>query len=680
MSRFEGQDISPGNVLEFFESKEILCGVVLSVKDSRFHVLSERNREISLTGTRVIHHGKLLLDLKLSRDELVQKLAAISQSRRELAENVPISEIWSLLSSEDAGFDYNEIAEFIFSTPVSENHSAAVQRLLLADRLFFQARDSLFYPRTPENVELRRAELEREADRERKLEEGARWITSVLSRKQNSAPIPFRDELVSAIKDYALLGQEARENLFIKELFKLAGLPPQPHAAFRLLVRLGVWREDENILLYEHGISREVPLEVLEQADAIIQSDPVGSARNQREDLTGLDIFTVDSLLTRDYDDALSVRKLGGGLFEVGIHIADAACSVPPGSPLDREAERRASSIYLPDERICMLPASLSEGIFSLKAGEDRLALSFLITLDSDANIHETRTIPSIVRIHEQLTYQDVNARVEDNENLRALYELALKRRSKRLDRGAIILPLPEIQVSVNSVGMIQVSRYAKETPSQVLVSEWMIEANAAAADYLAERAIPAVFRAQAECRQETQFVQSENPIFHIYRQRRLFSRAELCSAPKPHCSLAITNYTTVTSPIRRYSDLIVQRQLKHALATDSPFYTKEALDRLITGISTTQAQIFTIQRKWTRYWIFKYIEQEDIETLDALVLDKNPRYAHLLLPDFLLEINAQVPENHKFQQGDNVRIRVEKIIPREDVLKVQILDTPGRN
>ena len=333
MSRFEGQDILPGNVLEFFDSKEILCGVVLSVKDSRFHVLSERNREISLTGTRVIHHGKLSLDLKLGRDELVQKLAAISLSRRELAENVPISEIWSLLSSEDAGFDYNEIAEFIFSTPISDNHSAAVQRLLLADRLFFQAKDSLFYPRTPENVELRRAELEREAERERNLEEGARWIASVLSRKQNAAPIPFRDELVSAIRDFALFGLEARENVFIKELFKLAGLPPQPHAAFRLLVRLGVWREDENILLHEHGISREFPLEVLEQADAIIQSDPVRSARHQREDLTGLDVFTVDSPLTRDYDDALSVRDIGWRSFRGGNSHCRRRLLSPPRKP-----------------------------------------------------------------------------------------------------------------------------------------------------------------------------------------------------------------------------------------------------------------------------------------------------------------------------------------------------------
>ncbi len=101
----------------------------------------------------------------------------------------------------------------------------------------------------------------------------------------------------------------------------------------------------------------------------------------------------MDSLLTRDYDDALSIRELDDGIFEVGIHIADAAEFVSRDDFLDHEAEQRASSIYLPDERISMFPASLSEGIFSLKAGEDRLALSFLIKLDSGANTIERRIV-----------------------------------------------------------------------------------------------------------------------------------------------------------------------------------------------------------------------------------------------------------------------------------------------
>jgi exoribonuclease-2 len=95
--------------------------------------------------------------------------------------------------------------------------------------------------------------------------------------------------------------------------------------------------------------------------------------------------------------------------------------------------------------------------------------------------------------------------------------------------------------------------------------------------------------------------------------------------------------------------------------------------------LSPAQTRVFTIQRKWTRYWILKYMEQEDIENLNALVLDKNARYAHLLVPDFLLEVNAPVPENAKFNQGDMVKIHIEKSIPREDVLKIQILETPAR-
>jgi len=122
-----------------------------------------------------------------------------------------------------------------------------------------------------------------------------------------------------------------------------------------------------------------------------------------------------------------------------------------------------------------------------------------------------------------------------------------------------------------------------------------------------------------------------------------------------------------------------VQRQLKHALATGTGLYSKQQLDEMAGRLSAAQARVFSIQRKWTRYWILKYMEQEDIENLNVLVLDRNARYAHLLIPEFLLEANAPVPENAKFNQGDMVKIRIEKAIPREDVLKIHIMETPPR-
>jgi exoribonuclease II len=681
MNQPVSQEIVPGTVLEFFESKEILCGVVLAVKDSRFNVLSERNREVNVTRTRAIHHGRLHLDPGLSRDELLKRLASIAQARKDLMTQIDVEELWALLEGDSDGFEAREISEFIFSKPVSDDQVAAVQRLLLQDRLYFQVKDSTFYTRSAENVENRRLELERESERERKLEVGARWLETIWNRRHNPPDIEFREEILSDLKNYALFGQDAKESAFTKEILKEAGIPPQPQSAFRILVKTGIWKEDENLLLHENGITPEFPSKAIEHAAKIPNiSSYIDSVRTQREDLTGLDIFTVDSLLTRDYDDALSARDLEGGLVEVGIHIADAAEFVSPGDPLDLEAESRASSIYLPDDRICMLPPLLSEGICSLKAGADRLGISFLLKVDAEANIIESRIVPSIIRIREQLTYEDVTSRIEEDRHLKTLHQLALKLRQRRLDKGAIILPLPEIQVYVNSVGMIQVSCYDKETPSQILVSEWMIAANAAAGDYLAERGIPAIFRGQAECRQETEFVQTEFELFKVYRQRRLFSRASLDTEPKPHCSLAIPNYTTVTSPIRRYADLVVQRQLKHALVNGSALYSKEELEQLIIQISAVQAKIFLIQRKWTRYWILKYIEQEDLEILNALVLDKNARFAHLLIPDFLLEANAPVPENSKFHQGERVRIRIEKVIPRDDILKIQVMDVAARS
>ena len=133
--------------------------------------------------------------------------------------------------------------------------------------------------------------------------------------------------------------------------------------------------------------------------------------------------------------------------------------------------------------------------------------------------------------------------------------------------------------------------------------------------------------------------------------------------------------YTTATSPIRRYSDLVVQRQLKHLMVSESPLYTETELSQLITKLGVMQAKISLIQRKWTRYWILKYMEQEDLQALNALVLDMNERFAHLLIPDFLIETNVPIQEKGRLQRGEMLRVKIERLNPREDILRVQLPD-----
>lgn len=671
------RELPPGTIVEFFESKEVLCGVCLTVKSMRLAVLTEQNREINLAQSRVLHAGTAHMDVRLDRDELVRRLVRTAALRKSMSEAVNLEELWSLLEGEEENYDAGELAGFLYSEALTDDHVAAVQRALFQDRLFFQFKDGRFQARSAEKVELRRTEMEREREREAELETSAQWIQGVWNRKARSAVPDELLPLTDKLKSFALFGQESPQAVFMKEVFRRANVPGTPQSAFRLLVRVGIWTEDENLFLHEQNISAEFSPGIEEEA-VRLASGGIGSRWNGsgRTDLRELPVFTVDSATTRDYDDALSLRPLDGGLFEVGIHIADAAEFIEKGSPLEVEAMERTTSIYLPDGKIPMLPPSISEGLCSLIAGEDRLAVSFLLTVDETGSIRESQIVPSVVRVKRQLTYEDINEHIDAEPGHRLLHELALKFREQRLARGAIILPLPEIQVHVNPAsGMIQLSKYEKETPSQILVSEWMIAANGAAAATLAEKGVPAVFRAQGECRPETDFTHSDHEIFRIYRQRRLFARAEIDVKAGRHCSLGMEHYTTVTSPIRRYTDLVVQRQLKHFLATGTPFYSEEEMKDIIVQVGTIQPKIAVIQRKWSRYWMLKYIEQEDIQTLDALVLDSGDRFAHLLLPEFLIETNVLLTDKTRVPPGEMIRVKVDRVNPREDVIRVLLPD-----
>jgi len=667
------QEINPGTVLEFFEAKQVLCAVCLGVKNQRITVLTEQNRELNLARSRVIHIGDRSLDANLSRDDRVQQLIGIAALRKSLMEQIDVEELWSLLEGEEQGYEAGELTEFVFTDSITGNHVAAMQRVLFQDRLYFHFKDGRFYARSQEKIEQRQLEIQREEEKEARLEEGSKWLKAIWQRKP--APLPAeKDQLMESLKSFCLFAQESPEFAFVKELLQKAEISPHPLSAFRILTRLGIWHEDENLYLHQHNITASFPPEVenlaAQRADSGIDFN---QCCDNRRDLRDLRVFTVDGALTRDYDDGLSLTTLQPGLYEIGIHIADAAEYVKPGDLLDEEAQERSTSIYLPDNRISMLPSSLSEGICSLRAGEDRLALSFLVKMDEEGIIQGTEIVPSIVRVREQLTYNEVNDNLDKDPVLQHLHQLSCKMRKHRLAHGAVILPLPEIQVYVNAAGMIHISQYKKETPSQIIVSEWMIAANGLAASYLAERGIASLYRSQAECKPETNQVESEHELFHIYRQRRLFARAELDTKPGMHCSLAMPYYTSITSPIRRYIDLVVQRQLKHALVDETPLYSEDELRQLITKVGSIQSKIFSIQRKWVRYWILRYLEQEDARALDALVLEQNHRFVRLLLPDFLIEANIPSPDKARLQPGEMVRLKIERVSPREDILRLQL-------
>jgi len=665
-------EIKPGARLEFFESKRLLCAVCLEVKNSRLLVLTEQDREANVSVKRILHIDDGLLDISHSRIQLVAILQEAAARRQNLMGRISVEELWDLLHTEDEGFDCRDLAEICFSEEVTSDHTSAVFRALLADSIHFKLKGGLFYANSPKKLEQIRLQHERQAQKEKELAEGSRWLEGVWKGEAVAEP-ENRERYLRMLTDFCLFGAEASDYQQIKKILAMAEVPV-PQGIFPLLVKLGVWTEDENLYLHRFGIQENFPAEVLDSANQIMEdlgSDGGEWRDDTREDLSSLPIFTIDGPMTRDYDDAISVRPAESGV-EVGIHIADAAAFVFPDTMLDQEALERINSLYLPDTRIPMLPTLLSEDICSLKQGEKRLATSLLVRFDQNDQLQDYRFVLSRIRVQRQLTYSEANELVTVEEDLGRLYRLCTRLRRRRIKQGALLLPLPELRVWINNNNEIQISTVDRETPAQLMVSELMILANGLAAQALADNGVPAIYRSQGKP-QEIVVGEGTDDLFLNYLQRRYLSRAELSIEPKPHSGLGMNAYTTWTSPIRRYMDLVIQRQLKSMVQDKPPIYTPEDLDPIISRITIGQSRTLQIKKEWTRYWVLKYFERQQIKFVDALVLNQGRRTYNLLIPDYLLEASMPLEEGRGLNPGDHFRVEVLRANAREEILKLRM-------
>lgn len=667
-------EIKPGAKVEFFDSKKLLCAVCLEVKNSRVLVLTEQDREANVSFKRILHVDNELLDVEQSRIQLVATLQEAAARRQNLMNRVSVEELWDLLYEEKGGFDSQHLAEICFNEEITADHTSAVFRALLTDGLHFKYKGGLFYANSPERLEQIRIQYERQAQREKELAEGSVWLAAVWQGEQ-AGELENREHYVKMLKDFCLLGNEAPNYQQTKKILTMAHVPV-PQGVFELLVKLGVWRVDENLYLHRFGIQQEFSSTILDAA-AQVAGDLVGGTRKRdeggsREDLTSISVLTIDGSMTRDYDDGLSMRAVENGT-EVGIHIADAAAVVFPDSQLDNEALERVTSHYLPDTRIPMLPEIISEDVCSLKQGEERLALSLLVRFDGEDQLQAYRFVPSRIRVQRQLTYSEANELVATEEDLGKLYRLCTRLRRQRMKQGALLLPLPELRIWVNSNNEIKIGRLDRETPAQVIVSELMILANGLAAKALAANNIPAIYRSQ-EKPQENLVGEGTDDLYLNYLQRRYLSRAELGLKPKPHNGLGVPAYTNWTSPIRRYMDLVVLRQLKSMVQEELPVYTLEALEPIVARITIGQSQALQMKREWSRYWILKYLEKEQTKFLDALVLSQGRRTYNLLIPECLLEARMPLEEGRGLNPGDHFRVEVVRVNAREEVLKLRMV------
>jgi exoribonuclease II len=664
-----------GNVVEFIDREKMVCAVILEIKKLRLRLLTEANREVKLSAHRLSHRCNRHLDLSLSREKLVDRLKEVSSRRKALIDHVDVKELWEVLNTEQEWIDLETMTEFCFPEKPTPDHESAVVRAFFNNRLYFKFNGSRFFPHSQEKV-IQLDNREKENARiHRIVTSGIQWIKRLVQDETSSPPDLSEEEqteILDILKQVYLNQKESRNYTLGKRIFRGAGIRVEDDRLLKIFVKLGVWDKNENLDLIRLNISPDFPENVNSAAEKLVKdayySNVETTYGTKRVNLTDLPLITIDGQATLDYDDALSIEKMNDH-YRLGIHISDVGHFIKRDSMVDQEAVKRASSIYTPDKKIPMIPPGLAEGLCSLKAGELRPAISTFVQIGSYGNIIDVEVVPSLITVQRQLSYYDVNTVTEEDKEIRVLYDIAKQFRQKRLSQGALQITLPEISIWVNQEGDPSVSRINRESPGRMLVAELMIMGNWLMAKFLSDHQMPAIFRSQPEPRGRL-FKNNEGTLYQNWAQRKLLNRFALTHGAGHHAGLGLEAYVTATSPIRKYFDLVTQRQIRAVLGLDKP-YTKEEIDHLIQTLGVTMGVVSRIQYSRHRYWLFKHLEKQIGESTEAIVINKKRNRYSILLKDYMLECDLPLSSGIDLKPEDLVRVKIQQVNARNDIISV---------
>ncbi len=663
-------NLNPHDLVDFYDSRKISTGLVLEVEDRRIRVLTHTGKEARLSANRVlsaVESPPKVARPQNGRDGIVASLKGIFAQREAIKTSINLPEVWEVVSSELTEIDPEELSELVFGGNRDFNCTASLMRAIFEDRVYFKIKPDCIEVVTPERVEQTLAQREKERRKIMFHNECARFLGKLKAGERIDA-LAIPEGLIPMLEEAAQLGREWESATPAKEIFSLAGMG-NAWDPFRMLVTLGVWSEDENVRLK----AEKVPIEFSPHAQEIALTQAGKPITDTREDMTCLDAIAIDASYTRDVDDAISIEREGDDLI-VGIHITDVASFIDLGSPLDLEIRQRATSIYLPEMTIPMIPLVLSEEAASLVTGVVRPAVSLMVRFDPQRKIRDFRLCKSKIQISERLTYEETDMRINDPlSKEKAMYDVALALRQDRITVGAVVFKDPEFVVYLTGNDTIQVSTRERETPSQQLVSEMMILANTLFARALKEHHVPAIFRSQPPPQENIKLSPEYDPV-ESFQTKRLLPRGEVGLDPAPHFSLGVEAYSTASSPLRRYTDLVVQRQLKSIVDKDSSPLSRTDLEKILLDVSYPLERATQMERDRQRYFLLKYLLQRKGEPFEAVVLQRFPRFYLVHLHEFVFNAVLHVSHNVTLNPYNRVLVQIDKVKPRADMLTLSLV------
>jgi exoribonuclease-2 len=605
-------------------------------------------------------------DYKLSDKGPVSPAGLAAWRDRSVAarSQVDLATVWELYAGSSENLGLESLAECLWDSLTGER-AYALFSALRDDRLFFKEKGGRYEPRPQAQVEELRKQQAALANKEKIQAEMVARLQARFS--DGEAPLGSEElRRLEALKKFALWGDEAPDKNSGLELLKLLERPQTEAGAFQLLTDAGLWHRHENLDVHRAGLTASFEPELEAEAASMGQ----GVAPTSSTDLTALASVTIDDDTTTEVDDALAVENLADGRTRFWIHIADPGRWIVPGSPLDQEARRRGTTVYLPTGRFTMFPPSLAERRFSLNPDVATPALSFGCVLAGDGALLEYTVIPSTIRVARRLSYhQAEDLRSSGDRLITSLAEGALLREAWRRAQGAVMINLPETEVKVDLTrNKVEIGIYSAEA-ARDWVAEFMILAGEAAARFAAEKKVPMLYRVQKAGDPIDVDHLPQGPVQEFAKIVSM-TRSGLAVEPGPHAGLGLAFYVQATSPIRRYGDLAVHRQLKAAAAGEPPPYTADELATLAAELDPLNGQASKMERNADRYWVTEYLARQKGKTWEVLFLGwfrEDDKLAQVLIAELGYRAVMKLPRTKAL--GETFTVKVAAADPRKELL-----------
>lgn len=517
---------------------------------------------------------------------------------------------------------------------------------LVADGLHFRGGPDAIVASRPEEVAAAVATRQAEAAERRSWQE-------FLARVQAGR---YGPEDVRYLRDVEALALGRADR---SRTLRALGREESPENAHALLLDLRYWDVTTNPHPHRLGVPLEAPSAPDDWPERT--RDLPGE---ERADLTGLPAYAIDDAHTEAPDDALSyVPAEGeGGGGRLWVHVADPAAVISPDDPLDLEARARGATLYLPEGPVPMLPKPTVQS-FSLGLTETSPALSFGLDLDAEGRVAALHIVPSRVRVT-RLTYEEAEGRL-DEEPLRSLLRIACAYAARRAANGAIAIDLPEVTVRVVD-GTVEI-RPVASLQSNILVENAMIMAGEAVANHALAHGIPVPYASQEPPETDV----GGEGLAAMYALRRGLKRSQFRTSPSPHAGLGLAAYVQVTSPLRRYLDLVVHQQLRAWLRSQAAAGAEGsglvAARRLLTAaevverIGAAEAVLGSVRQAESlsaRHWVLVSLLQQPGWRGQGILVEKRGRAGTFLVPSLGIEAQVQLSADMPLDSEVTLRLR----------------------